>query len=66
MKNEQIVGLLYDLLFVYDRLYWNSDVGRQEAQERIDQIHFGKYGNHLEGCYVQFKKAIQEVEEKLK
>jgi hypothetical protein len=54
------VALLEDLLFIFDRLYWNNDIGRRQAQERIDIIHSGKYGDK-QGCYVQFKNVIGKL-----
>jgi len=54
--------LLRDLLFIYDRLYWDTDEGRKLAQERINEIHNGKHGSK-EGCYVQFSNAINSLED---
>ena len=63
MKNE--ISLLRDLLFIYDRLYWDSDIGRQLAQQRIDEIHDGKYNDNKSGFYVQCSEAINRIENQI-
>jgi len=59
MKNPT-KSLMEDLLYIADRLNWNSDVGRKQAQERMDEIHAGKYKDKS-GWYVQCKAAIEKL-----
>lgn len=59
-KTENDIALLCDLLFIYYRLNWNNEEGRRLAQNRIDEIHGGKYGDR-QGCYVQFVNAIERL-----
>lgn len=58
MTYEHAVALMADVLEIAKYLQWNSGVGREKAQEIINAIHDGKYGDS-QGCWVQADEALR-------
>ncbi len=60
MNND--IELLKDVIQIAKHLAWQNQQGDAMAQERIDEIHRGKYDGHCEGVWVQADNAINRLE----
>lgn len=57
------INLLEDIIKYAKFKAWDSYIGDKKADDIMDEIHAGKYGNKKSGMWIQAKNAIDRLKE---
>ena len=57
---REVIDILKDIIGICKLKCWDSEVGDKKAQEMIDKIHQGKFGDN-QGIWVQVGNKLKEL-----